>query len=437
MTARLAPALVLLLIVVGGPLATSTAAVAQTARPDLRPRVIVSTDLGGSDPDDVQSMVHLLMSADALDIEGLVASPWGAGRASHILAIIDAYARDYPALRARSSRYPTPDHLRAITKDGAVDPAIGSGVTRATDGSNWIVRCAKRDDPRPLWVLVWGTIDDVAQALHDDPSIAPKLRVYYIAGPNKKWGLDAYDYIERHHPDLWMIENNSTYRGWFVGGDQRGDLGNRSFVDAHVRGHGALGALFASVLDGVIKMGDTPSVAYLLDGASADPARGGWGGRFVRAWTRPKVIVDRWPVAADRVEQFGILEIVAPAQPGSASTGGASLVIDDQTFPGVRDANGRMRFRFMPKDVKVWRYEVRSSDSSLNGRTGAFTSFAPAPGPTTAPDPRYRFWWTDDPAPDEREAEHAGARTVSRFRAAFLRDFASRLTALSPVGSSR
>jgi hypothetical protein len=36
-----------------------------------RPRVIVSTDIGGSDPDDFQSMVHLLVYADVLDIEGL------------------------------------------------------------------------------------------------------------------------------------------------------------------------------------------------------------------------------------------------------------------------------------------------------------------------------------------------------------------------------
>jgi hypothetical protein len=35
-------------------------AAAQTA-PDPRPRVIVSTDIGGTDPDDFQSMVHFLV----------------------------------------------------------------------------------------------------------------------------------------------------------------------------------------------------------------------------------------------------------------------------------------------------------------------------------------------------------------------------------------
>jgi hypothetical protein len=201
-----------------------------------RPRVLVSTDVGGTDPDDFQALVHLLLYADVLDIEGLVSSPWGPGRREHILRVIDLYAADYPRLKTHSDRYPSPDDLRRVAKQGAFDAALGRGVGRSTEGSDWIVRCAKRDDPRPLWVLVWGTIDDLAQALHDDPTIAPKLRVYAIAGPNKKWGLAAWDYIEESHPGLWMIESNDTYRGWFVGGDQRGDLGNESFVSRHARG---------------------------------------------------------------------------------------------------------------------------------------------------------------------------------------------------------
>ena len=36
-----------------------------------RPRVIVSTDIGGTDPDDFQSMVHFLLYADMFDVEGL------------------------------------------------------------------------------------------------------------------------------------------------------------------------------------------------------------------------------------------------------------------------------------------------------------------------------------------------------------------------------
>ena len=73
-----------------------------------RPRVIVSTDVGGSDPDDFQSMVHLLMYADVLDIEGLISSPPNAGRAKHLHECLDAYAEDFGKLKRASSRFPTP-----------------------------------------------------------------------------------------------------------------------------------------------------------------------------------------------------------------------------------------------------------------------------------------------------------------------------------------
>ncbi len=40
-----------------------------------RPRVIVSSDIGGGDPDNFQSMAHYLVYADAFDTEGLISSP--------------------------------------------------------------------------------------------------------------------------------------------------------------------------------------------------------------------------------------------------------------------------------------------------------------------------------------------------------------------------
>ena len=96
------------------------------------------------------------------------------------------------------------------------------------------------------------------------------------------WSVDAYNYIEQHHPKLWMIEANATYRGWFTGGNQAGEWGNTAFVAAHVAGRGALGDFFATLLKGTIKMGDSPSVGYLLHGTPDDPVAAGVG-REVRA----------------------------------------------------------------------------------------------------------------------------------------------------------
>jgi hypothetical protein len=155
--------------------------------------------------------------------------------------------------------------------------------------------------------LVWGGIEDLAQALHDAPDILPKLRVYWIGGPNKKWSPDAFQYIATHHPKLSIIEANATYRGWFTGGDQNGQWGNKEFVRQHIAGKGALDDFFESQLGGTIKMGDTPSVCWLLTGTPEDPSQPGWGGRFVRAGERPYRLFDRLTTKDDHMETFGIL----------------------------------------------------------------------------------------------------------------------------------
>lgn len=150
-----------------------------------RSRVVVSTDICGTDPDDFQSIVHLLLYADLLDVEGLISSPYGPGRKEDIVEVIDCYANDHANLRTYSDRYPSPELLKAISKQGETEISPLAGVRRSTKGSDWIIRCAKRDDPRPLHVLVWSGLEDVTQPLHDAPEILPKLRIYWIGGTNK------------------------------------------------------------------------------------------------------------------------------------------------------------------------------------------------------------------------------------------------------------
>jgi hypothetical protein len=391
-----------------------------------RHRVVVSSDIGGTDPDDFQSMVHLLIYADIFDIEGLISSPFDQGRKEDIFQVINCYEKDYANLKTFSAQYPTPDALRAIAKQGETERAPYAGVRRSTEGSQWIVECGRRNDPRPLHVLVWGLIEDLAQALHDAPDILPKLRVYWIGGPNKKWSPDAYQYIVENHPKLWIIESNATYRGWFTGGNQSGEWGNRAFVSQHIAGKGALGDFFVSKKDDV-KMGDTPSVGWLLEGTPGYPTQPGWGGRFVRAWERPYSRFERMTKKEDRMEIFGILELALPMGNDVPEEPEAVLRVDNQRLIGHAPGDGTMRFRFSPKSKKRFGFKIESNVSLLDGVTGGITAYLPSPEIAKRPSPRFPNWWTDDPAPEVAEGSHHGAKTVSRWREDYLGDFAHRM----------
>jgi hypothetical protein len=392
-----------------------------------RPRVIVSTDIGGTDPDDFQSMVHLLLYADVLDVEGLVSSPYGPGRKEHILQVLDLYARDFANLKTHSARYPSPDALRSVAKQGAIESPGAAGFGKPTEGSEWIVSCARRAEKRPLYVLVWGGIEDLAQALHDAPDILPKLRVYFIGGPNKMWSVDAYNYIEQNHPALWIVEANATYRGWFVGGNQSGAWGNTPFVAAHVAGRGALGDFFATLLKGTIKMGDSPSLGFLLRGSPENPSQPGWGGRFARIWDDRKTVFTRLTTEADQAEVFGVVEFALPLPSGMGRNHRASVVFDGRIQVGTVNDGHALRFRFSPRDAKVWSYRIGSDFAALEGKSGAFTAVSPPAARTNRRSNAHPNWWIDDPDPGMAEGVHPGAKSVNRWREEFLGDFAARM----------
>lgn len=81
-------------------------------------RMIVMSDIGGSDPDDTQSMVHLLVSLDRMELEGFISQhawvPYGNGAVTLINQVIDAYEEVYPNLQVHSNKFPTASYLRLL-----------------------------------------------------------------------------------------------------------------------------------------------------------------------------------------------------------------------------------------------------------------------------------------------------------------------------------
>jgi len=130
-----------------------------------------------------------------------------------------------------------------------------------------------------------------------------------------------------------------------------------------------------------------------------------------------------------RIRLTALLRLLLLAYLALPAAAQAALVIDRQKFPGFATADGAWHFLFSPKDAKTWSYVIRSNHPGLDGRRGGITSQMPAPARARAREPAagYPHWWTDDPAPAAAAAGHPGARHVSRWREAFLRDFAPRL----------
>ena len=274
-----------------------------------RPRLLVLTDIA-NEPDDQMSMVRLLVYSDGFDIEGLVAttSTWmkKTVRPDVIRLLIDAYEQVQPNLLKHSAGFRLATTLQDAVSTGQADygmAAVGPG--KASPGSAAIVRAMERQDPRPLWITIWGGANTLAQALvdlratrttEDVERMVSTLRIYSISDQD-----DAGPWIRREFPTLHYIAMPSppngeqySYATWTgISGDRfyRNASGaefrtfTEEWVNAHIRAKGPLGTHYPSPC--CIYEGDTPSFLGLIDNGLASamsPSFGGWGGRYV--WRR-------------------------------------------------------------------------------------------------------------------------------------------------------
>ena len=266
-----------------------------------KPRVVVISDIGG-DPDDQQSFVRFLLYSNQFDVEALVA----VGRTPHpeaMQAQINAYAQVRPNLLLHAKGWPEPSALMSLVAAGQTTPSmVGTGENKSSDGSKLLVKAIERNDPRPLWITIWGGASTLAQALIDlrashSPEetnrLISKIRVYSISDQD-----DAGPWIRREFPSLFYIVNPSnpgpdhyhyaTSTGiagdrFFRNGSEGADFSTvtNEWLDANIRSKGPLGKLYPNYI--YIMEGDTPSFLGLIDNglnAYRRPDWGGWGGRY-------------------------------------------------------------------------------------------------------------------------------------------------------------
>ena len=395
-----------------------------------KPRVLISTDIGGTDPDDNQSVTHLLMYSNEFDLEGLVSSPsFGDGSAKEIYRMIDVYEQDFKTLRQHNKALMKPNALRKLVKQGRQSEMPACGYGEPTEGSQWIIKQARKKDKRPLYVLVWGCLEDVAQALHDAPYIASKIRVHWIGGPNKKWGVNSYCYIIEHFPNLWMIENNTTYRG-FIYDSKNKDKYNMGFFQTFIKDNGHLGRDFAAYYKGNPKLGDTPSLLYMMSGHPENPEQQSWAGRFVKCSRTPRSVFYGATTAKDTVQICGIIEwqLRGPVREDIAiDSACVTLDIRKQKWNGYYKGNGLYILRHSTYYTGTLDYTITSTIDGFAPITGQITvenTWNVAPKDTD-----YMVgsqWWTDSYAPADYWHNCAGAQTQRIVRDEIMADWANR-----------
>ncbi|MGE5518493.1 MAG: nucleoside hydrolase-like domain-containing protein [Candidatus Dadabacteria bacterium] len=245
-----------------------------------RQRLIVTTDLGGTDPDDTQSMIHMLVCSNAIDLEGLVSTQvWmdDPDKTAKIMEVINWYQEVLPRLKKQAAGYPNADYLRSITKQGQSKSNMsGVGAGKDSPGSELIISAVdKKGDNRPVWIAGWGGMNTLAQALwkvmntRNQKAVSAfvrKIRIYDVLGQD-----DAGAWIAKNFPDIVYIRNKEIY-GWAPPDD---------WTKNNVQIRMPLGNHYPNKVWAT--EGDTPAFLYVYNNGLNVPEHidyGGWGGRF-------------------------------------------------------------------------------------------------------------------------------------------------------------
>jgi len=278
-------------------------------------RVFVLTDMG-NEPDDAQTAVRLLLYANELDIEGVVAVTSFYQRQTVspqlINERIDAYGKIVGNLQRHDTGWPHPDSLRKIAAPGQPKygmAEVGSG--KQSQGSQLLKKAILKSDPRPLYVCINAGANTLAQALWDLrnelskeelQNAIDKIRVYDDTGQD-----DAGAWIAKEFPDLQyyrsrfqvfafmghMIGMGSHFQGPKVWAEDPIEANRWSFdqhlqathhwADSNIRfGHGPLGALYLHRHWAMEGGGTSTWIGHVNKGlySGEHMTWGGWGGRF-------------------------------------------------------------------------------------------------------------------------------------------------------------
>ena len=292
----------------------------QAAENDLKPRLVVCTDIAPADvePDDMESMVRLMAYADMFEIEALITSvgwncdPYPAEWAEYLQRVIEAYRKDVPKLMRRSGQqefmpledenkqqyigyWPSADYVKSRAVMGSIHGGIKAiGADNDSPGSELLIRLADEDDTRPIYVAAWGGANTLAQAIwrvkqtrsaEELKKFVRKFRIYTITDQDMQYSMRMNRSYSSHMwlrkefaDDLQFVWDEGTWQ-------EQCELGKRQWQQHkdNIQGRGALGGEYPTYKWGV--EGDTPSFLYVMPNGlnnPEDPHQCGWAGYHER-----------------------------------------------------------------------------------------------------------------------------------------------------------
>lgn len=294
-------------------------------------RIIVLTDML-NEPDDSQTMVRLLLYANEMDIEGLIAVSschqylgkkdlfpvLRDGKVVKVDTVVQerngvhpqeinkrilAYGQVLPSLKRHGDGWPSVDYLLSKVGSGPAGYGMSDvGIGKSTTGSKLIEEAILKEDERPLYICINAGANTLAQALMDlqaknDSAVFNKLiekiRVYDDAGQD-----DAGAWIAKTYPELHYQRSQHQVFNFM---NEKGPVtwdpavyagkGQHMWAKQHVQeNHGPLGELYPTRMQF-----RRPDLFHTLEGGGTSTwighinkglyvpeeiTWGGWGGRF-------------------------------------------------------------------------------------------------------------------------------------------------------------
>lgn len=136
-------------------------------------RVVISSDVA-NEADDQYAIVHQLLTP-MFDVRGVIAAHFES-KAPGTETTMDQSYRELLKLMDAIDM----DDVPALC--GCMAPLKNESDTPESEGVEFLIREALRDDPRPLYVTAQGALTDIAAALNRCPAIAEKMTVVWIGG---------------------------------------------------------------------------------------------------------------------------------------------------------------------------------------------------------------------------------------------------------------